>query len=141
VADIAIASCKHTFHSSCISEYIDEAPTAADGSKPLGCPVCFVPITIDLRADAAANTDDDDDERAALPAESERSKASGGGSAKKYSRKSILHQVNLDQFTSSTKVRQHDACNHAVCACIQHAACTMRTIPGGSARYGVGQDC
>ena len=127
MADIAIASCKHTFHSSCISEYIEEAPTAADGSKPLGCPVCFVPITIDLRADAAANTDDDDDdddERGALPAESERSKSGGGRSAKKYSRKSILHQVDLDQFTSSTKVRLHPAImKHATCGVRMHAYC------------------
>ncbi|CDJ43315.1 SNF2/RAD54 helicase family protein, putative [Eimeria tenella] len=54
-ADVAEAKCGHAFHHLCIQEYIESAPAAAEAEQQqvpaaaaLGCPACFVPLTIDL---------------------------------------------------------------------------------------------
>ncbi|CDJ29852.1 SNF2/RAD54 helicase family protein, putative [Eimeria mitis] len=53
--DMAQAKCGHAFHRLCVQEYIESAPAAAAGQQQppaaaaaLGCPACFVPLTIDL---------------------------------------------------------------------------------------------
>lgn len=53
--DMAQAKCGHAFHRLCVQEYIESAPAAAEADQQhpattaaLGCPACFVPLTIDF---------------------------------------------------------------------------------------------
>ncbi|CDJ48679.1 SNF2/RAD54 helicase family protein, putative [Eimeria brunetti] len=54
--DMAQAKCGHAFHRLCVQEYIESAPAVAEADQQpspaaaaaLGCPACFVPLTIDL---------------------------------------------------------------------------------------------
>ena len=84
--DVAINSCRHTFHRDCILEYADEATDTAEQGQPAGkgkkaprkrnsktknisntaktCPVCFLPlqVTLDLRGMGDTDEDEVDDE-------------------------------------------------------------------------------
>ncbi|OEH79709.1 snf2 rad54 helicase family protein [Cyclospora cayetanensis] len=53
--DMIQAKCGHAFHRLCIEEYMESAPMMADAGEEqmpqpatLGCPACFVPLTVDL---------------------------------------------------------------------------------------------
>ncbi|CEM04117.1 unnamed protein product [Vitrella brassicaformis CCMP3155] len=47
-----VSKCHHSFHRACVEEYINSAPTDQEG-ETLGCPVCYVPLTVDLQSTVA----------------------------------------------------------------------------------------
>ena len=75
--DAIAAKCKHVFDRECIRQYL----STADDAQP-DCPVCHVPLTIDLEADAL-----------------DLSQA-----ATNTNRQGILGRLDLDTWRSSTKI-------------------------------------
>jgi len=80
--------CKHTFHRDCMVEYLETAPQLPEGG--IGCPVCFVAVSVDLRPEAEGFD-------APEPVKD---------MVKPVGRNNILQKVNLEQFASSTKVER-----------------------------------
>lgn len=66
--DMAQAKCGHAFHRLCVQEYIESAPVAAEADQQparpaaLGCPACFVPLTIDLSKQSGGDSLEDNPE-------------------------------------------------------------------------------
>ena len=87
--DAALAGCKHIFHRECIMQYATCVP---EKGKKVTCPVCRVPLTIDLQPTDLTG----------VP----KSVANKALQAKKdeLPSKSILSRIDLSQYTSSTKV-------------------------------------
>ena len=89
--DAALAGCKHVFHRECILQYGCVAASPESGKK-VTCPVCRVPLTIDLQPTDLSG----------VPTRVATSIA-----AKKKDElpaKSILSRIDLTKYTSSTKV-------------------------------------
>lgn len=87
MGDMALSGCKHLFHKTCIMEYSTTAP----GDK-VTCPVCRIPLTVDFQVNDLSGV-----------------KPVGGPETMKMQKdvlpsKSILSKIDLDNYTSSTKV-------------------------------------
>eukprot|EP00492_Amphilonche_elongata_P002318 TRINITY_DN257_c0_g1_i4.p1 TRINITY_DN257_c0_g1~~TRINITY_DN257_c0_g1_i4.p1 ORF type:complete len:417 (+),score=72.67 TRINITY_DN257_c0_g1_i4:752-2002(+) len=81
--EYVVSVCQHIFHRECVLNYMKDAPTT---DKGIGCPVCFQPLSVDLRPQA---------------------KQTSSTLAKptiKIKKQSILRKIDLDNFTSSTKL-------------------------------------
>ncbi|XP_055389089.1 LOW QUALITY PROTEIN: uncharacterized protein LOC129618345 [Condylostylus longicornis] len=77
--ELSVSRCKHAFHKTCIADYVNQAP-GTDG-VPLGCPVCYSPLTVGVETEAAG-----------------RSKKAAG------SQEGILSKIKTSEFQSSTKI-------------------------------------
>lgn len=53
-----VSKCGHVFHDDCIRAYIADAPALKSGG--IGCPVCFVKLSVDLDDAAGAESDEDE---------------------------------------------------------------------------------
>ncbi|KZV68906.1 hypothetical protein PENSPDRAFT_676284 [Peniophora sp. CONT] len=80
--DAIAAKCKHVFDRECIRQYL--STTATDDDIQPDCPVCHVPLTIDLEADPIDFSEE----------------AAGGGKK----RQGMLGRLDLDTWRSSTKI-------------------------------------
>eukprot|EP01012_Entosiphon_sulcatum_P067451 TRINITY_DN9716_c0_g1_i1.p1 TRINITY_DN9716_c0_g1~~TRINITY_DN9716_c0_g1_i1.p1 ORF type:complete len:1165 (-),score=253.85 TRINITY_DN9716_c0_g1_i1:69-3533(-) len=98
--DGVLALCKHTFHYSCMVEYTTNAPQGS-ASEGLGCPVCFTPLSVDLRPGGSGFEDLKDTKPES--GEPEVGEASPKTPTVK-GRRSLLQKLNLTEFASSTKV-------------------------------------
>lgn len=89
---MAEAKCGHAFHRLCVQEYLESAPVAAEGEQQqqetsaaaaLGCPACFVPLTIDLSCTAGGEEGDERSSSKPTSAKKTTSNAANGKKGKK----------------------------------------------------------
>lgn len=96
--ECAVGGCKHAFHQSCIMDYVDANPNA-DSDEPVGCPVCFQPLSVDFKPP--------DTPMVAEPGEGEElTDAEMRAHAPPQLKKSILNKLDLDNFITSSKVEK-----------------------------------
>ena len=64
--DHVVSGCKHVFHRRCMATYAAEAPE----DTILACPVCYLPITVDVRDQDEIDNDADTEAATATAAPS-----------------------------------------------------------------------
>jgi len=83
VAEPVVSVCQHIFHRECVLNYMKDAPVT---DKGIGCPVCFQPLSVDLRP------------------QKKKKPTIAPKPTIKIKKQSILRKIDLDNFTSSTKL-------------------------------------
>eukprot|EP01084_Bolivina_argentea_P145357 254789_1 len=124
------ARCGDVFCKACVLELTGTAPNDA----VLECPSCSEPLTVDLSSSSGDNNNNDDynvgmvqQQRKAFPKEKRRAQKTikaGKFQMSSVSRNSIIHNIDLSKFQSSTKIEAlmqelesmmiHDPCSKAI---------------------------
>ena len=104
IVQVAAAACKHCFHPVCLQEYIASVRailllvafyslSQAPNEDGIGCPACFQPLSVDFRP--------------AVESTAINATQGSDGNVVTFGKSSILHDVDLSTFQSSTKVLAH----------------------------------
>jgi len=93
--ECAVGTCRHAFHQACILDYTESNP-APDDDTPIGCPVCYQPLSVDFKPPEVPMESPSATKPTAKAAEPPKVLKTRTGS--------ILTKLDLENFSTSSKI-------------------------------------